>query len=261
MAISKSVRFEVFKRDSFKCQYCGASAPDVLLEADHIKPRAAGGSDDLVNLITACEGCNRGKAARELDDNSVVVKQRTQLEKLQERREQLEMMMQWSQGLQDLQQQGVEWLYGRWEELAPGFTLSEHGRQQVRRWSRRFSLDEISRAMSTAADSYLQRNPDDQEVVTQESWNHAFSKIPAIAGIERQEAEDPGVREIYRLRARLRAQLGLTPYKSNIAFRYLDRARKAGVPMAVLNDLVGSWPTWRQFEDRIWEYIEEAEAG
>ena len=26
-AISKTVRFEVFKRDKFKCQYCGASAP------------------------------------------------------------------------------------------------------------------------------------------------------------------------------------------------------------------------------------------
>ena len=26
--ISKKTRFEVFKRDSFKCQYCGASAPE-----------------------------------------------------------------------------------------------------------------------------------------------------------------------------------------------------------------------------------------
>ena len=36
--LSKSVRFEVFKRDSFKCQYCGKSAPDVVLEVDHIIP-------------------------------------------------------------------------------------------------------------------------------------------------------------------------------------------------------------------------------
>jgi len=27
-SLSKKVRFEVFKRDSFQCQYCGASAPD-----------------------------------------------------------------------------------------------------------------------------------------------------------------------------------------------------------------------------------------
>ena len=26
-SLTKKVRFEVFKRDSFKCQYCGSSAP------------------------------------------------------------------------------------------------------------------------------------------------------------------------------------------------------------------------------------------
>ena len=51
-SISKKNRFEVFKRDSFTCQYCGASAPDVLLEVDHIKPVASGGTNDILNLIT-----------------------------------------------------------------------------------------------------------------------------------------------------------------------------------------------------------------
>lgn len=36
--ISKKTRFEVFKRDSFTCQYCGRTAPDVILEIDHINP-------------------------------------------------------------------------------------------------------------------------------------------------------------------------------------------------------------------------------
>ena len=52
--LSKSVRFEVFKRDSFKCQYCGKSAPDVVLEVDHIIPVSKGGDNDISNLITAC---------------------------------------------------------------------------------------------------------------------------------------------------------------------------------------------------------------
>jgi 5-methylcytosine-specific restriction endonuclease McrA len=53
--IGKKLRFEVFKRDSFICQYCGARAPDVLLHADHIKPVADGGKTDVLNLITACQ--------------------------------------------------------------------------------------------------------------------------------------------------------------------------------------------------------------
>ena len=36
--ISKKTRFDVFKRDSFTCQYCGKSAPDVVLQVDHINP-------------------------------------------------------------------------------------------------------------------------------------------------------------------------------------------------------------------------------
>lgn len=64
--ISKTVRFEVFKRDGFACQYCGATPPAVILEADHIIPRSGGGSDQIDNLLTACFSCNRGKGARSL---------------------------------------------------------------------------------------------------------------------------------------------------------------------------------------------------
>lgn len=61
--LSKRVRFEVFKRDQFSCQYCGAHPPNVLLEVDHVTPVAEGGSNDEGNLLTACFNCNRGKAA------------------------------------------------------------------------------------------------------------------------------------------------------------------------------------------------------
>src|SRR3990167_2972010 len=68
MTISKSQRFEIFKRDGFTCQYWGLRPPDAVLEVDHIEPRAAGGSDDELNLVTSCWECNRGKGARQLRD-------------------------------------------------------------------------------------------------------------------------------------------------------------------------------------------------
>ncbi len=66
MALSKSRRFEVFKRDGFTCQYCGRRPDDgeTILEVDHIHPRAAGGTDDELNLITSCPACNSGKRAK-----------------------------------------------------------------------------------------------------------------------------------------------------------------------------------------------------
>lgn len=61
-AISTRTRFEIFKRDGFACQYCGATPPNVLLHVDHITPVSKGGKNHADNLITACQGCNLGKS-------------------------------------------------------------------------------------------------------------------------------------------------------------------------------------------------------
>ncbi len=68
MSIGKKLRFDVFKRDSFTCQYCGNHPPEVILEVDHIKPKSKDGNDDINNLITSCFDCNRGKSNIELSD-------------------------------------------------------------------------------------------------------------------------------------------------------------------------------------------------
>lgn len=65
--LSKRTRFEVFKRDGFRCCYCGASAKTSQLEVDHIIPVSLGGSNDMDNLITSCRNCNGGKSNIELD--------------------------------------------------------------------------------------------------------------------------------------------------------------------------------------------------
>ena len=71
MTISKRARFEVLRRDNYTCRYCGASAPHVTLQVDHIVPRALGGSDLPENLTTACEDCNSGKSSIPLNAPSV----------------------------------------------------------------------------------------------------------------------------------------------------------------------------------------------
>lgn len=63
MALGKSLRFQVFRRDGHVCQYCGGRPPDVALVVDHVVPAALGGSDDPENLVTSCRDCNSGKAA------------------------------------------------------------------------------------------------------------------------------------------------------------------------------------------------------
>ena len=62
--LSFKSRFNVFKRDGFRCQKCGKGAPDTLLHLDHIIPVANGGTNDITNLITVCDACNQNKGAR-----------------------------------------------------------------------------------------------------------------------------------------------------------------------------------------------------
>lgn len=65
-AIGKKVRFEIFKRDGFTCQYCGSTPPSVILHIDHIVPVKEGGGNEDANLITSCDSCNIGKGATPL---------------------------------------------------------------------------------------------------------------------------------------------------------------------------------------------------
>lgn len=60
--ISVRTRFEVFKRDEFTCRYCGRQSPLVVLHIDHIVPVIDGGTNDVINLVTACSDCNLGKS-------------------------------------------------------------------------------------------------------------------------------------------------------------------------------------------------------
>ncbi len=63
MAVTKRLRFEIFRRDNHACRYCGAVAPDAVLTVDHVVPVALGGADEPANLVTACADCNSGKSA------------------------------------------------------------------------------------------------------------------------------------------------------------------------------------------------------
>ena len=59
--IPSGIRYKVLKRDRHTCRGCGARAPDVELEVDHIIPISKGGTDELSNLKTLCKDCNIGK--------------------------------------------------------------------------------------------------------------------------------------------------------------------------------------------------------
>lgn len=54
-------RFNVFLRDCFACQYCGARDD---LTFDHLIPRSKGGQTSWENVVTACASCNLKKGGQ-----------------------------------------------------------------------------------------------------------------------------------------------------------------------------------------------------
>lgn len=56
-------RFNLFLRDEFCCQYCGAKGD---LTFDHVIPRSRGGITSWENVVAACSPCNLRKANRSL---------------------------------------------------------------------------------------------------------------------------------------------------------------------------------------------------
>ena len=60
--VTPKMKVRVLERDNYTCQMCGKTVKDgVKLEVDHIHPFSKGGSDDISNLRTLCQECNRGK--------------------------------------------------------------------------------------------------------------------------------------------------------------------------------------------------------
>lgn len=62
----KLTRREIFRRDSFTCQYCGRKGNDMTV--DHVVPRHLGGMHVWHNVVTACAPCNHRKGGRRLDE-------------------------------------------------------------------------------------------------------------------------------------------------------------------------------------------------
>lgn len=254
--VRKSVRFEVFKRDSFTCQYCGAKSPDVVLHLDHITPVADGGTNDILNLVTACRDCNSGKSDRKLSDASAIERRRNQLEDLEERRQQLEMLHQWHMSLVDLNDQAVDMAQSLWFEAIgePGFTWTESARDEIRKLIKRDGFDAVCAAIRQAADGALRspRIDSERDAVTNE-W---FWKIGRVLSVSKADAKDPGMARLFYIRGILRNRCNYL--NESLCISLLEDAKSVGISIEWLEWLAKRVTSWTQFRQQV---LDEINAG
>lgn len=246
-AISKRVRFEVFKRDSFKCQYCGKSSPEVILHVDHIKPVSKGGDNSLINLVTACDACNLGKSNVELDDNSAVKKQKMQLDELNQKREQMKMLMEWRESLKSIDDEMAGVVAKEINKLVSGVAVNENGIAKIKLWLKKHSLNEILDAI----DDVYTRKFIDEGVTDSETFEEFFEYIPKTISFKKKPEKD---QKVFYIKGILRNRV----YLNDRSYHALmNRAMKLNVNLGQVQDLAKTVKNWTQFRDSIEQFIEE----
>lgn len=253
--ITKKTRFEVFKRDSFTCQYCGKSSPDVVLHIDHIKPVSNGGTNRITNLITSCADCNLGKGAREISDNSSVRKRKAQLDQLQERKEQLEFMMKWEEELLNIDDKKIESLHDYWSKSVPGFSLNEKGIEDLRKLVKKYDVKEILTAIKISVSQYLRVDSKSEKGgYTNYSVEYAWKKIPGILKISRSGGFDEDLKKMYYIRGILRNR----GYCNDVGcMQLMKTAKELNVDLDSVEEIAKTCHNWSDWKQSIEKYISE----
>lgn len=244
-SISKKLRFEVFKRDKFACQYCGGKAPDVVLNVDHIEPVAKGGGNDLFNLITSCFECNQGKKARRLDDNEELNRQRDELAIIQEKRNQLAMLKRWRDECSKLE---IETLLLA-EELVGaelGCELSDAGKTNMRRHIRKYGINEVLEAIRIASERYSE--PEE-----------ALDKVPGICSNREKERKRPGTGRAFYVRGILNRRFHYI--NEQYFWVLINEAIDNSVDMESVVRIAKECYSWPDFQKSMEDYNEEYRNG
>ncbi|MFL6258326.1 MAG: toll/interleukin-1 receptor domain-containing protein [Thermoanaerobaculia bacterium] len=145
---------------------------------------------------------------------------------------------------QESRQQQLGELAIVWHHLAPGYVLNKTGLRNLARLLSTFSAEEVLYGMEQAANSYLIQEDDDS--VTAESWELAFSKIGAICRVQRESRDNPGLKDLYYIRGIMRKQYSYVD--EILALNLLKEAHTAGADIQTLRTVVhqsSSWTRWR----------------
>ena len=237
--IPNKLRFEVFKRDSFTCQYCGQSAPNVVLEVDHLLPVSKGGDNDILNLITSCWTCNNGKSNILLTDNTMLEKQKAQLNELNEKRLQLEMMIEWRESLNNLDDDIAQKIADYFGNQA-NCDVNETGLKKIKQWTKKFSYQQILEAVELSVNQYVKKGTNDET-------NKAFDMVPRICAAKKRQTETgEDLSHLYYIRGILRNRVYCN---DQVAIQLLKEANELCIAESELKEIAltsANWTEWRE---------------
>lgn len=147
IGVSPRVRFEVFKRDGFRCLYCGATPLSKPLHVDHVRPVAEGGDNSPANLVTACSDCNLGKSAVPLSERKLATPIATQADR--DHAAQILAYLAIQREVAGARTEARNAVADRWREVVGG--MSQHMYDRLQPLIEEWPMEDIEEAMQITA--------------------------------------------------------------------------------------------------------------
>ena len=75
-------RDNIFRRDGYRCLYCGEAFMRKELTYDHVLPKSRGGKTTWLNIVSACKPCNLRKDDRTPEEANMRLLQKPHVPKM-----------------------------------------------------------------------------------------------------------------------------------------------------------------------------------
>ena len=150
-AMSKKLRFEILKRDWFKCRYCWKTPIDwVKLQVDHIIPVYEWWENEIENLCTACFDCNIWKGKTMLSKKQT---NRDIKKEMEEMREQETILEEYYKYLRAKKKLNLKMQPYKWLEQVLSIEIPKEQRKTVNNSIKKYWLEITMEAYYTWLDS------------------------------------------------------------------------------------------------------------
>lgn len=249
--VYKRIKFEVFEKDSFKCQVCGAVAPNVNLTLHRLQNnQQAENWLDPAFLTTFCESCQRKNSSQE--SANTVNNGHLSLNALEERLEQLKMLINWRKGMIKIRKRQLASLVEFWQELVPSIFLSEVHKKTLLSCISKYSSEDIKEAMRLAVQEFIVVHQDGS--IARDSFQMAFANIPEICYRKTKVRKTREAEELYHIHDILEERIDGF-FDSARVIQWLHYARSWDVHLEELIQMAARVTNWTQFSCSIDELV------
>ncbi|MDH3236767.1 MAG: hypothetical protein OEQ29_24885, partial [Alphaproteobacteria bacterium] len=168
---------------------------------------------------------------------------------IEERRTQLEMLIEWREEVIGLQDEAIDALDRR-IIARTGLAMNEECRQRLRRWVRRYGLAEMFDAVEDALDQMLEWQ---DGVLTIASWERALAAVPRVAELRRAARDNPYFRELLHICGLLRRRLH---YVNELrCLRLMEDGLRAGASIESMKAFARTAKSWTAFRKGLEEFV------